>query len=301
MSTPITATPIGFIGLGRMGQPMARRLLQAGYTLVVHDANPQAVAAATAADARVHARDTPAQVAQEADLIITILPTSAIVEQVLTGPAGVFAALRRDAVIIEMSSGAPAATQALAEQTQQHGSHLVDAPVSGGVARAVTGELSIMFGGSDALFSRVEPLLRAMGTSVARTGAVGTAHAMKALNNLASAGGFLIAAEAVMMGKRFGLDPEVMVDILNASTGMNNATQKKFKQFVLSGKYDSGFGLDLMIKDLGIALELDANHTAAFSQSCLAIWQAAGQSLAAGADHTAIARHVSQYCGVPSD
>jgi len=297
MST--TATPIGFIGLGRMGQPMARRLRQAGHTLVVHDADPQAVATATAADARVHACATPAQVAQNADLIITILPTSAIVEQVLTGPTGVFSALRADAVIIEMSSGAPAATQALAREARQYGGHLVDAPVSGGVTRAVTGELSIMVGGSDALFARVEPVLRAMGGSLARTGDVGTAHAMKALNNLVSAGGFLIAAEAIMMGKRFGLDAEVMVDILNTSTGMNNSTQKKFKQFVLSGKYDSGFSLDLMIKDLGIALELDANHAAAFSQSCLAIWQAAGQSLDAGADHTAIARHVSQYCGVP--
>jgi len=290
-------SPIGFIGLGRMGQPMVRRLCEAGHTLAVFDTNPHAITAL--AHDQIQACGTPAQVAQAADLIITILPTSAVVEQVLTSPDGVFTALRADAVIVEMSSGVPTVTQQLAQVAQAHGGHLVDAPVSGGVSRAATGELSIMVGGPPAVLARIEPVLRVMGTSIAHTGAVGSAHAMKALNNLVSAGGFLIGIEAILLGKRFGLDAEMMVDILNASTGMNNSTQKKFKQFVLSGKYDSGFGLDLMVKDLGIALGLDGEHKAEFSQHCLAVWQAAGLSLETGADHTALARHVSQYCGVP--
>ena len=122
---------------------------------------------------------------------------------------------------------------------------------------------------------------------------------MKALNNLVSAGGFLIGIEAILLGKQGGLDPEVMVDILNASTGMNNSTQKKFKQFVLSGKYNAGFGLELMVKDLGIALGLDEGHKAQFSQRCLEIWSDANNTLGKGADHTELARHVSQSIGVP--
>jgi len=293
----MTTDTIGFIGLGKMGQPMARRLIQAGHTLALYDASREAVALLEGDHVSVCA--TPADVAAQSAIIITMLPTSAIVQAVLTGPNGVFTALRADAVIIDMSSGVPAATQALAQQARAHGGHLVDAPVSGGVPRAVTGELAIMFGGSAAQLARVEPVLRAMGGSVTHTGAVGTAHAMKALNNLVSAGGFLIGVEAILMGKRFGLDAGVMVDVLNASTGMNNSTQKKFKQFVLSGKYNSGFGLDLMVKDLSIALELDTHGAAEFSRHCLKIWRAAGESLGRGADHTEMGRYVSQRCKVP--
>lgn len=293
----MTTETIGFIGLGSMGNPMVRRLEQAGYALVVNDANAQAAAAL--AGEHIRAAATPAEVARDAAVIITMLPTSAIVEQVLSGPDGVFAGLRPGTVIIDMTSGAPAMTQALAVQARERGARLVDAPVSGGVSRAVTGELSIMFGGGEDVLARVGPVLRAMGTSVVRTGDVGTAHAMKALNNLVSAGGFLIGVEALAMGKRFGLDPEVMVDILNASTGMNNSTQKKFRQFVLSGKYNAGFGLDLMVKDLGIALGLDVNGTAEFSRHCLEVWRAAGESLGRGADHTELGRYIGQRSGVP--
>jgi len=288
---------IGFIGLGSMGQPMVRRLVQAGYGLAVYDVNAQAVAAT--AGAGICAMASPAQTAANAAVIITMLPTSAVVEQVLTGPDGVFGALQPGAVIVEMSSGTPETTQALAAQARERNAQLVDAPVSGGVPRAVTGELSIMFGGSEDALTHVKPVLLAMGNSVVRTGDVGTAHAMKALNNLVSAGGFLIGVEALALGKRFGLAPDIMVDIFNASTGMNNSTQKKFKQFVLSGKYNSGFGLDLMVKDLSIALELDTHDTAEFSRHCLKIWRAAGESLGRGADHTEMGRYVSQRCKVP--
>jgi len=293
----MTTPTIGFIGLGSMGKPMAQCLLQAGYSLAVYDANDDAVAALATQD-RVHAHATPADVAKAATILITMLPTSAIVEQVLNGPTGVLATLQPGAIIVEMSSGIPTATRALAQAAQARGAELVDAPVSGGVSRANTGDLSIMFGGTDASLSVVEPVLRAMGSSVVRTGDVGSAHAMKALNNLVSAGGFLIGIEAIVMGKRFGLDTEVMVDVLNASTGMNNSTQKKFKQFVLSGKYNAGFGLELMVKDLGIALGLDENHTAEFSQLCLKTWRAAAESLGKGADHTELAKFVAQRCDV---
>lgn len=293
----MTKQQLGFIGLGSMGKPMVQNLVRAGYAVAVNDTNTQAAAQMT--DEHIRVVMTPAVVAEHASIIITMLPTSAIVEQVLAGPDGVFAAMQPGTIIIEMSSGVPAMTKALAAQAQARDAQLVDAPVSGGVTRAQSGDLSIMYGGSDETLKQIEPILQAMGSSVARTGEVGTAHAMKALNNLVSAGGFLIGIEAILLGKQCGLDPQIMVDILNASTGMNNSTQKKFKQFVLSGKYNAGFGLELMVKDLGIALGLDEGHKAQFSQRCLEIWSAANDTLGTGADHTELARHVSQRIGVP--
>jgi 3-hydroxyisobutyrate dehydrogenase len=149
-----------------------------------------------------------------------------------------------------------------------------------------------MVGGSDDAFAVAEPALRSMGSSLMRTGGVGTAHAMKALNNLVSAGGFLIGIEALLIGSRFGLDPAVMVDVLNASTGMNNSTQKKFKQFVLSRRFDAGFGLDLMVKDLRIALGVakDTGTATPFAGMCQQMWAGARAALGPGQDHTAMAR-----------
>ena len=172
-------------------------------------------------------------------------------------------------------------------------------PVSGGVPRARSGELAIMFGGPAATLARVRGALEAMGRSIMPTGDVGSAHAMKALNNLVSAGGFLIGVEAMLIGQQFGLDPDVIVDVLNASTGMNNSTQKKFKQFVLSRKFDSGFGLDLMVKDLGIALDIGANTgtPTPFASLCRDLWASAAKVLGNGQDHTAVARLSERLAG----
>jgi len=292
-------TAIGFIGLGKMGAPMASRLCAAGHELAVLDASAQATATFLAGNPATAAR-TPHELAEGRDVVITMLPTSAIVAAVLHGPDGALTGLSPGALVIEMSSGVPTATQALAEDVRRAGGVLIDAPVSGGVARALTGELAIMVGGPADAVERAQPILAAMGTSILPTGPVGTAHAMKALNNLVSAAGLLISVEALLIGKRFGLDPEVMVDVLNASTGMNNSTQKKLKQFVLSRKFDSGFGLDLMVKDLSIALEVGRNGAAPtpFSALCREMWASAASLLGEGQDHTAIAKLSEALAGV---
>src|SRR5690606_6441672 len=220
---------IGFIGIGAMGAPMAACLAMAGYRLVVHDSRREPVdafVAAHGAEGAVGAASL-AELGAAADVVITILPTSAIVSEVLFGEQGLAAALRPGTLVIDMTSGVPAVTVALAERLARQDVALFDAPVAGGVARAVTGQLAIMAGGEAAHVDRALPILQAMGT-VTRTGAIGTGHAMKALNNLVSSGGFLIGIEALLIGSRFGIDPETMVDILNLSTGMNNSTQKKF-------------------------------------------------------------------------
>ena len=289
---------IGFVGIGSMGWPMAALLHKAGYPLQIVDASAERAQVFTKEIGGTVAASNRA-LAAASDIIITILPTSAIVQTVLEGTNGVLAGLRKDAVVVEMSSGVPTITRSLAEQVAAAGAHMVDAPVSGGVPRAKTGELAIMFGGSEAILERVRPVLSCMGTSITRTGDVGSAHAMKALNNLVSAGGFLIGVEALMIGKRFGLDPSAMVDVLNSSTGMNNSTQKKFKQFVLSGQYNAGFGLDLMVKDLSIALEIgrDTNTPTPFSALCREMWASCAAMLGPGQDHTAIAKLTETLAG----
>lgn len=282
---------VGFIGLGAMGRPMAARAAAAGYPLIVLDKDSQR-AGAIAAELGAQWGQSPAELARSATLIVTMLPTSAIVADTLDGPTGLLATLQPGAIVIDMTSGSPAETQRLAERVAAAGATLIDAPVSGGVPRARTGDLSIMVGGDEAAIARAEPLLRTMGTTITRTGAVGTAHAMKALNNLASAGSFLIGIEALLIGQRFGLDPALMVDVINASTGMSNSSQKKFKQFVLSRSFDAGFGLDLMVKDLGIALTVarDTSTPAPMAALVREMWAAAQAMLGPGQDHTAMAK-----------
>lgn len=288
---------VGLIGLGAMGHPMAGCISRAGFELTVFDADAERTAS-VANELSLRAAETPADLARASDIVVTMLPNSAIVGQVLGGESGVLGGLAPGGVILEMSSGVPDMTRELAAQAAEKGVALLDAPVSGGVPRARTGELAIMVGGPDEAYAKSEAVLAAMGT-VIRTGPVGSAHAMKALNNLVSAGGFLIGIEALLIGSRFGLDPALMVDVLNASTGMNNSTQKKFKQFVLSRKFDAGFGLDLMVKDLGIAMGVArATDTAApLSGLCREIWSGAQKWMGPGQDHTAVARFSEMLAG----
>jgi 3-hydroxyisobutyrate dehydrogenase len=285
-----------FIGIGNMGWPMAARLLKAGYHVDVADA------VAGRADKFVEqvggaAAKNLAQSAKQADVVITMLPTSA---QVVTVIDEIRPGLGAGKIVIDMSSGAPAATKKIAADLAAIDVTVLDAPVSGGVPRAITGELAIMTGGDAAALDAVDPLLRAMGTTIHRIGPVGAGQAMKALNNLVSAGGFLIAVEALAIGQQFGLDPAVMTDVLNASTGMNNSTQKKLKQYVLSRKFDSGFGLDLMAKDLSIALEVGRDGAVAtpFAALCREMWASASALLGNGQDHTAIAKFTEKLAGV---
>ena len=286
---------VAFVGIGNMGWPMAANLVKAGFDVTVVDAVP-ARAGTFAGEIGGKAAESVADCVVGADLVVTILPTSKHVASVV---ADMTPHLSRGALVVEMSSGVPATTRALAAGLEAVGVAMVDCPVSGGVSRARSGELAILTGGSDADVDRAEPLLRAMGTSIHRCGGIGSGQAMKALNNLVSAGGFLIGIEALLIGQRFGLDPALMVDVLNASTGMNNSTQKKFKQFVLSRRFDSGFGLDLMAKDLSIALEVgrDTATPTPFAALCREMWASAANLLGPGQDHTAVAQLSERLVG----
>ena len=294
-----TQPSVGFVGVGNMGWPMAACLVRAVFPVLINDSRRE-VANNFVQQIGGSAPDSLRQLAEGADVIITMLPTSVIVERVLSGgDDNLLAGLRRGAVVIEMSSGVPTVTQKLAEKVAALGGHLIDAPVSGGVPRAKTGQLAIMAGGDGSVIDRVMPVLSAMGSSVLRTGAVGSGQAMKALNNLVSTGGFLIGIEALLIGQRFGLDPAVMTDVLNAATGMNNSTQKKFKQFVLSRTFDAGFTMGLLAKDLSIALEVgrETGVPAPLSALCKEMVLAAQTMFGADADHTEMAKLCERLAG----
>ncbi len=286
---------IGFIGVGTMGQPMARCLDTAGFPLVVNDVD-RAAADAFAAEIGATVALTPKDVAEAAEIVVTMLPTGADVRAVALGADGLADGFADGGVLIDMSSSEPSGTQALAADLAGCGIAMIDAPVSGGRAKAVDGTLTLIVGGDHAVIDRCQPALEAMGGAIFRTGEVGSGHAIKALNNLLNAIGLLAGAEALLIGKRFGLDLDVVVDVINASTGMNHATQNKFKQRVFSRTFDSGFALDLMVKDLDIALDL-ARETwtpVPFAAQAREIWATAGLNLGPGQDHTDLVRWIEQ-------
>jgi 3-hydroxyisobutyrate dehydrogenase len=274
---------------------MAANLVKAGFEVTVCDVAPGR-AASFATETGAKAAATPAEAANGADCVVIIVPTS---KQVGEAVEAMLPSLKAGMLVIDMTSGQPGRTREIAAMLEGHGVAMIDCPVSGGVPRAKTGQLAIMVGGPAAEIDRAEPVLKAMGTSVYRCGDIGAGQAMKALNNLVSAGGYLIGIEALLIGQRFGLDPTTMVDVLNASSGMNNSTQKKFKEYVLSRRFDAGFGLDLMVKDLSIALEVGRETTtpAPFSALCREMWLAAATTLGPGVDHTAVAKMLEQMTG----
>ena len=198
-------------------------------------------------------------------------------------------ALRPGTVVVDMSSSAPTGTRDLGRVLAAQGVTLIDAPVSGGVAKARAGTVAIMAGGPSEAIDRVLPLLEAMGSRVFRTGDLGSAHAVKALNNYVSAAGLQAACEALLVAEAFGIDGGILVDVLNASTGRNNATEVKMKPFVLSGTFASGFALGLMAKDIRTARDLAA-AVGVEPRGLVAsadLWSRAADALPEG-DHTEI-------------
>lgn len=283
---------IGFVGLGNMGYPMARRLAAAGFRLLVADLDQgtvQRFCSETGASAPASLRE----LGQQASVVITMLPDGKAVRQVLLGPEGVVAGLQPGGLLIDMSSSSPVDTRALAGQLGELGFSLVDAPVSGGVVKAVAGSLAIMAGGEAAAITAIEELFAVLG-KVFLTGASGSGHAMKAINNFLSATTLAITSEALIAGSKFGLDPATMVDIINASTGRSNSSEHKFPAFVLPRKFTSGFYLGLMAKDLRFAKALsDAVHAPnVFIDVISRLYDDAERALGPQADNIEIHRYL---------
>jgi 3-hydroxyisobutyrate dehydrogenase len=285
---------------------MTTRLAGAGHRLLLLDID-QALTESLAKSLGQQAAASAAALGAACDVVITMLPDGRTVRRVLLGEAddgsgAVAGSLKKGAVIIDMSSSSPVGTRELGERLAKMDLRLVDAPVSGGVRRAVDGTLAIMVGGDPDAIDAVRPVFEPMGKPMV-AGGLGAGHAIKALNNYVSAAGLLAACEAVRAGTRFGLDPATIVDIINASTGVNNSTLVKMKPFVLSGSYADGFGLALMAKDLRTALEVaDATGMqTALADTVVRVWNEAEQKLGAAKDtsvhHTAIDRYLGLLDG----
>ena len=248
---------VGFIGIGNMGRPMAANLVKGGYQVVAYDADAKR-AAQFAKDTGAKAAATLGELGKGVDAIVTMLPTGNEVRACLLETEGgaLAANLPKGALAIDMSSADPVGTRATHAELAKRGLAFVDAPVSGGVPRATDGSLAIMIGGETNAVAAARPVLAKMGTRLFDVGGPGNGHAMKALNNFVAGTGFIAVAEAVLVGKRFGLDPNVMIDVMNVSTGKNFNTENVAKQHVISGAFASGFALGLLAKDVKIAADL---------------------------------------------
>lgn len=289
-----TLKKIGFVGLGNMGFPMASRLVEAGYALSVYDLKSDLQAKFLKSRNAV-GMGSSAEAAKSSDLVITMLPDGKAVSAAVLGAKGsegMLDVMSPGTILIDMSSSSPTGTKKLGQLLASREIQMIDAPVSGGVPKAINGELAIIAGGTPEVVDRCRPIFAVLGSRIFHSGPLGSGHAVKALNNMCSAAGLIAAAEVLLIGRKFGVKPGVMNDILNASTGRNNSTENKMARYVFSRSFSSGFSLDLMVKDLTTATELakDVGIPALFSSACRELWAAAQSGLEKGVDHTAVVR-----------
>jgi 3-hydroxyisobutyrate dehydrogenase len=277
---------VGFVGLGNMGGPMARNLVKAGFTLTARDTDADRQQRFSADNGCAMA-DSPEAFAT-ADIVVTMLPDDRVVRAAIL-EWGIADALPPGAVVVDMSSSNPTGTLRLGAELAAHHVRLIDAPVSGGIPRAETGTLTLMVGGDDEdAFTRAEPVLAALGNQIFRTGPLGSGHAMKALNNYVHASAYVSAAEALVIGLRYGLTPTTMTDVFNASTARSFNTEVVLKEHVVSGRYATGFALGLLAKDVEIAAALaeESDIDAPLCRLVSKRWADAAAELGFAADHS---------------
>jgi 3-hydroxyisobutyrate dehydrogenase len=278
---------VAFIGIGNMGRPMAANVAGKGHEVFLFDANP-AAAASAAAEIGAAVLGSLSEVSV-AEVIVTMLPDGKAVREVALGENGIAAAATPGTILVDMSSSQPLITRDTGASLARKGITLIDAPVSGGVAKAVSGTLTIMIGGDDAAaIAKVKPILACMGTTFFEVGGLGSGHAAKALNNVVAAGNYAVLADALRVAERYGIDREMLVDIVSVSTGQSFISTVVMKQFVLPETFNTGFSIGLLAKDANIAAELsrdlgcESPHIDLTNQR----WAEARDALGAGADHS---------------
>lgn len=291
---------IGFIGLGVMGLPMARNLARADYELVVHDINREPLARLQAAAPGVAVANAPDVVARDSDIVITMLPSGREVREAVFGASGLIYGFAPGGLLLDTSSSEPEFTKEIAEGLAKAGISMVDAPVSGAEAGAIAAELVFMVGGDAQSMARVTPILQVLGRQMFHLGPVGSGHAMKSINNLITAITFLATAEGLVMGKAYGLDPAVMNDVLNESTGMSWISRTHIPQRIITRRFDDPFKLDLMVKDINIALGLaeKLKLSLALSEAARTLWRATQARIAKGSSVSELVRSLEQQTGV---
>jgi 2-hydroxy-3-oxopropionate reductase len=284
------AEKVGFVGLGIMGKPMAKNLMEAGYELVLYNRTPEK-AQELAEDGEAEVAANPREVAENSDIIITMLPDSPDVEAVVAGEGGVLEGIRDGALLVDMSTISPVVTEELAEKVKECGASMLDAPVSGGDVGAIEGTLSIMVGGSEEDFDRAKPLFDVMGKTVTHVGPTGAGQVTKAANQVVVALTIEAVSEALVLGSKGGVAPETILDVLSGGLAGNKVMEVKREKF-LSHEFDPGFRSELHHKDLGIALAAGREYgvalpvTAIVDQMLLAMKKKGW----GGEDHSALLR-----------
>jgi 3-hydroxyisobutyrate dehydrogenase len=296
----VTAKNVGFIGLGVMGMQMARHLAAAGYGLTVYDINQDALKRLQSLQPAVKIASSPGAVAAASEIVMTMLPTGREVHETVFGADGLLQGFKTGSLLLDTSSSEPWRTKAIAAGLAEAGVGMVDAPVSGAEAGAIEATLVFMVGGEAASVRRVEPLLSVLGRRVFYLGPVGAGHAMKSINNLITAVTFLATAEGLFIGKGYGLDPAVMNDVLNESTGMSWITQHHIARRILSRRFDDPFKFDLMVKDINIALTLaqDLQLELPLSIMAQALWQETQAGIPKGSSVSELVRALETKIGV---
>jgi len=293
-------TRIGFIGLGIMGTPMAGHLAKAGHRLTVLDIDNAKIDRLVATDERISPATSPKEVAEASEIVFTMLPSGEYVRDVALGKQGLIEGFGDGALLIDTSSSEPWLTLATARALADKNVGMVDSPTSGAEFGAKAAELVFMVGGDTQSVSRATPLLDAMGKRVFHLGPIGAGHSMKSINNLVTAITFLATAEGLVLGTKLGLDPNVMTDVMNVSTSMSWITQTHIKQRITNRAFDDAFKLDLMVKDIRIALGLadDENLDLPLCAVGQKLWKLANEDAAANASVSELVRWVERRTGI---
>ena len=292
---------VGFIGLGVMGTPMATHLAKAGHALTLHDLESGiATRLADSLGGAARAAESPAEVGACSEVVITMLPNGEVVRDVTFGAHGLAQAMKPGTLLLDTSSAEPWITRETAQALAGKGVLMVDAPVSGAQWGAQAAELVFMVGGDAVHVRRITPLLDCMGRAVFHLGSLGCGHAMKCINNLITAMTFSATAEGLVIGKSFGLDPAVMTQVLNESTGQSCISRNHIARRVISRSFDDPFKLELMLKDIGIAMRLAREAQLALPLSGLGeqMWRAAAHEAGPGASISELARWVEGQTGI---
>ena len=291
---------IGFVGIGNMGSPMAAHVVMAGFDLTVYDVNPQAAEKFVAQHGGKVAASL-ADLGRNVEAVITMLPNDKIVNAVILGDNGIASTFAQGSVVIDMSTSEPVATQALAAALKPRGITVVDAPVMGGVVFARDGTLDIMAAGDAAAVERVTPFLKCMGRSLINCGAVGSAHALKALANYINACAMINVVEAMTIGKKFGLDAKFMADaLLPMINGRQHPLEKKVIPQILTRQFSTGMAMGFITKDLKIAVDTakSIGAYAPLAERTHALWAEAVQQFGGQLDQTEVAKLWEQATGV---
>lgn len=296
----MTKPDIGFIGLGIMGKPMAGHIASAGYRLSVYDIDQTRSEEVANEHPGVQAVSSPKAVAEAAEIVISMLPSGQFVREAALGDSGLIHGFRSGSILLDTSSCEPWITVDTAGALAKQGVDMVDAPVSGAQVGAINAALVFMVGGDDEPVRRVSPLLDVMGEQVFHLGPTGAGHAMKCINNLITAVTLLATAEGLTIGKEFGLDPDVMTDVINVSTGESWISHTHIKQRITSRKFDDPFKLGLMVKDIEIAMKLAAQLDLPLRLSGLnqELWTAAREHQGADTSVSNLVRWLEHTTGV---